>query len=309
MISGRGSFAGTKGPTRHGAVLASLPLPPGAGGADAAQPAADRPVQLLPGRPQPDRRLLPVERLLRAGLRRGLPVHPVRQVADLRARGQEPRHLGRRRHRDHAGLAVHRGGDRHAHAAAGRRRREIHPGAADRAAPAGADRGLGVPAPAGPRPGRPDPRGGAPAPAHLVQRPAPGPGRDLADRLPVDFQPRLPDLPRRPAEPAEGDLDASRIDGAGPIKRIFAIDIPLLLPQFRIVVILSGIYAVQNFIPILLVTNGGPGTATLVPGLDMYQSAFANDQYGYGMAIGTLLFVVMLVFTLIAMRALRSRTA
>jgi ABC-type sugar transport system permease subunit len=75
------------------------------------------------------------------------------------------------------------------------------------------------------------------------------------------------------------------------------------------VVILSGIYAVQNFIPILLLTNGGPGTATLVPGLDMYQSAFANDQYGYGMAIGTLLFVVMLIFTLIAMRALKSRTS
>ena len=75
------------------------------------------------------------------------------------------------------------------------------------------------------------------------------------------------------------------------------------MPQFRIVVILSGIFAVQNFIPILLLTNGGPGTATLVPGLDMYQSAFQNDQYGYGMAIGTLLFVVMLVFTLAAMRA------
>jgi len=103
-------------------------------------------------------------------------------------------------------------------------------------------------------------------------------------------------------------LDASRIDGASPLRRVFAVDIPLLLPQFRIVVVLSGIYAVQNFIPILLLTNGGPGTATLVPGLDMYQSAFANDQYGYGMAIGTLLFVVMLVFTLIAMRALRPRT-
>lgn len=104
-------------------------------------------------------------------------------------------------------------------------------------------------------------------------------------------------------------LDASRIDGAGPVKRTFTIDIPLLLPQFRIVVILSGIYAVQNFIPILLLTNGGPGTATLVPGLDMYQSAFANDQYGYGMAIGTLLFVAMLIFTLIVMRALKSRTS
>ena len=86
------------------------------------------------------------------------------------------------------------------------------------------------------------------------------------------------------------------------------IDIPLLMPQFRIVMILSGIFAVQNFIPILLLTNGGPGTATLVPGLDMYQSAFQNDQYGYGMAIGTLLFAAMLVFTLVAMRALVPRT-
>jgi ABC-type sugar transport system permease subunit len=104
-------------------------------------------------------------------------------------------------------------------------------------------------------------------------------------------------------------VDASKLDGLGGFRRVFAIDIPLLMPQFRIVVILSGIYAVQNFIPILLLTNGGPGTATLVPGLDMYQSAFSNDQYGYGMAIGTLLFAVMLVFTLAAMRLLRTRTA
>jgi ABC-type sugar transport system permease subunit len=104
-------------------------------------------------------------------------------------------------------------------------------------------------------------------------------------------------------------LDASTIDGVGALKRVFTIDVPLLLPQFRIVVILSGIFAVQNFIPILLLTNGGPGTASLVPGLDMYQSAFQNDQYGYGMAIGTLLFVAMLAFTLTAMRLLRPRTA
>ena len=104
-------------------------------------------------------------------------------------------------------------------------------------------------------------------------------------------------------------LDAGRLDGISAVRRVFTIDIPLLMPQFRIVVILSGINAVQNFIPILLLTNGGPGTATLVPGLDMYQSAFSNDQYGYGMAIGALLFVVMLVFTVAAMRLLRSRTA
>ena len=103
-------------------------------------------------------------------------------------------------------------------------------------------------------------------------------------------------------------LDAARLDGIGAFRRVFAIDVPLLLPQFRIVVILSGIFAVQNFVPILLLTNGGPGTATLVPGLDMYQSAFQNDQYGYGMAIGTLIFAAMLIFTLVVMRTLRPRT-
>ena len=41
----------------------------------------------------------------------------------------------------------------------------------------------------------------------------------------------------------------------------------------------------------------------------MHQSAFSSDQYGYGMAIGTLLFAVMLVFTLAAIRLLRARTA
>jgi raffinose/stachyose/melibiose transport system permease protein len=103
-------------------------------------------------------------------------------------------------------------------------------------------------------------------------------------------------------------LDAARLDGIGAIRRVFAIDVPLLLPQFRIVVLLSGIFAVQNFVPILLLTNGGPGTATMVPGLDMYQSAFQNDEYGYGMAIGTLLFIALLIFTLVVMRALRPRT-
>jgi ABC-type sugar transport system permease subunit len=40
----------------------------------------------------------------------------------------------------------------------------------------------------------------------------------------------------------------------------------------------------------------------------MYQSAFQNSQYGYGMAIGTVLFIAMLIFTIIIMRTLRPRT-
>lgn len=103
-------------------------------------------------------------------------------------------------------------------------------------------------------------------------------------------------------------MEASALDGASGLKRWLHVDAPLLVPQFRVAFILGGLYMAQNFVPILLLTDGGPGNATMVPGLDMYQQAFQNDQYGYGMAIGTLLFVAMLAFTLFTMRVLRPRT-
>ncbi len=103
-------------------------------------------------------------------------------------------------------------------------------------------------------------------------------------------------------------LEASALDGVGSLRRIFAIDAPLVLPQFRVVVVLVGISAIQNFIPILLLTDGGPSNSTMVPGLDMYQSAFVSDQYGYGMAIGTLLFIAMFIFAIVALRVLKPRT-
>src|SRR3984885_5518763 len=94
-------------------------LPAGPRRPDAAEPLANRSVQLLPGGVQPDRRVLPVERLLPADLRRGVAVQAVRAVADVRRGGEEPRGPGRRQRADHAGVAVHRGGDRVAPAAAG----------------------------------------------------------------------------------------------------------------------------------------------------------------------------------------------
>lgn len=109
------------------------------------------------------------------------------------------------------------------------------------------------------------------------------------------------------AIPAEVE-DAALIDGATGVARIWRIDIPLSIPQIRFVVVIAGITMVQNFIPILLLTNGGPGNATMVPGLDMYTSAFQDNELGYGMAIGTLLFIGMLVVTILFFRVLRPRT-
>jgi ABC-type sugar transport system permease subunit len=102
--------------------------------------------------------------------------------------------------------------------------------------------------------------------------------------------------------------DAAHMDGATGIMRVLRIDVPLSIPQIRFVVVIAGVTMVQNFIPILLLTNGGPGNATLVPALDMYTSAFQDNEMGYGMAIGTLLFAGMLAATLLFFRIVKPQT-
>ena len=98
------------------------------------------------------------------------------------------------------------------------------------------------------------------------------------------------------------------MDNCTGIRRVVRIDFPLIMAQVQFVIVISGIGIVQNFIPILLLTQGGPGNATVVPGLDMYQSAFQNSQLGYGMGIGTLLFIAMLIVTSVVLRLSRPRT-
>lgn len=84
--------------------------------------------------------------------------------------------------------------------------------------------------------------------------------------------------------------------------RFVHVDIPLMKGQFRLVAIFAIIGAIQNFVLPLVLTQGGPGYSTMVPGLEMYNDAFSYDQYGAGMAIGSLMFVVILFFTLLVFR-------
>ncbi len=97
-------------------------------------------------------------------------------------------------------------------------------------------------------------------------------------------------------------LEAFAMEDRSIWKRLRYVDLPLIRGQIRLVLILTLVATVQNFVTILVMTKGGPGTATLVPGLQMYQEAFQNDRFGLGMAIATLLFVVVLIVTVITLR-------
>jgi len=101
-------------------------------------------------------------------------------------------------------------------------------------------------------------------------------------------------------------IEAAIVDGAGSWKRFFSIELPLILPQIRLVVILNVIGSFQSFGWQLLVTRGGPVRATTVPGWEMYTQAMHSGRFGMGSAIGVVLFALIFTLTLINNAAIRS---
>ncbi|MFC1734731.1 carbohydrate ABC transporter permease [Candidatus Hydrogenedentota bacterium] len=100
--------------------------------------------------------------------------------------------------------------------------------------------------------------------------------------------------------------DAAAVDGAGSIRRFFHIDLPMVVGQIKLLIILTTIGSLQDFQAILVMTQGGPGMATLVPPLHMYNNAFAFKHHGYAAAIGFTLFVLILLVTIANMKLLKS---
>ncbi|MCB0063711.1 MAG: sugar ABC transporter permease [Caldilineaceae bacterium] len=103
-------------------------------------------------------------------------------------------------------------------------------------------------------------------------------------------------------------LDAASVDGATGFRRFWLIDLRLIMGQIKLLLILSIIFSLQAFVLILIMTNGGPGYSSMVPGLLMYEAAFQDGRFGYACAIGTAIFVVIFILTYINMRYIQPDT-
>jgi raffinose/stachyose/melibiose transport system permease protein len=101
-------------------------------------------------------------------------------------------------------------------------------------------------------------------------------------------------------------IEASRIDGANGWQVFLRMHIPALIPQFKVITILTIITSLQDFVKIMVMTSGGPGVSTTNPAMIMYNAAFGSSQYGYGSAIGVSLFLVILVLTFFNLKFLKT---
>jgi multiple sugar transport system permease protein len=100
--------------------------------------------------------------------------------------------------------------------------------------------------------------------------------------------------------------EAAEIDGAGSFRRFFAITLPMLTPTIFFNVVLGIIASWQVFTQALILTNGGPNNATLTAVLHLYRTGFQNFIFGYASAQAWLLFLVVLVFVVFALRSASS---
>jgi ABC-type sugar transport system permease subunit len=103
-------------------------------------------------------------------------------------------------------------------------------------------------------------------------------------------------------------IESSRLDGATVLQRIVKIDLPMILGQIKYFLVFGIIGGLQDYGVQLVLTKGGPGYATYVPGFYMYMKAFESGRMGYAASVGTTLFAVILVLTIVNYRFFKTDT-
>lgn len=87
--------------------------------------------------------------------------------------------------------------------------------------------------------------------------------------------------------------EAAEMDAASPWRVLRRITLPLLMPNFVVVLVLVMIRAVQTFDEVFVLTGGGPGSATTFIVQYIYQVGFAEQIHLYGLAAAASLILAL----------------
>lgn len=100
--------------------------------------------------------------------------------------------------------------------------------------------------------------------------------------------------------------EASALDGASPARQFFALTLPLIWENLRTTLTFFIMSAVNlSFVLVRAMTGGGPDGSSEVLLSYMYKQAYTNSSYGYGMAIGVVIFAFSFLVSLLVSRATR----
>lgn len=97
--------------------------------------------------------------------------------------------------------------------------------------------------------------------------------------------------------------EAASLDGANKWKQFRNVTLPQIAPTTFFVTIMVLISSFKVYNEVYMITQGGPGTSTLVLVYQIYNEAFiGSPEYGYASAISMVLFAMVLIVTLVQFR-------
>ena len=97
-------------------------------------------------------------------------------------------------------------------------------------------------------------------------------------------------------------FESAKVDGATSWQTFKKVTLPLLKPMTLFVVVTSIISYIQTYVPVMVMTEGGPGTSTFLSSYIIYDEAFVKYNFGYASAISFILFIITAVLTIISFK-------
>ena len=102
----------------------------------------------------------------------------------------------------------------------------------------------------------------------------------------------------------EDEYDAAKVDGANVLQRFRYVTVPNIRDVLAIVLALQVIWNFNNFDLIWATTEGGPVNATTTLTVHVYRMAFKSLDLGYAAAIGVVMLIALLLFSVFYIRAM-----
>ncbi|MDQ0675161.1 multiple sugar transport system permease protein [Pseudarthrobacter siccitolerans] len=103
--------------------------------------------------------------------------------------------------------------------------------------------------------------------------------------------------------------EAARIDRAGPIRTFFSITLPLLKRPLLFVLVANTAANFVLFVPVQLLTSGGPQSSTTLLMFDAYRTSYGYGSRNLGAAEIIVLTLIMLFFVALQFRLLREEAS
>ncbi len=99
--------------------------------------------------------------------------------------------------------------------------------------------------------------------------------------------------------------EAARMDGATPSQMFRRITLPLMMPTILLYMLISAVSTIAVFGLVYALTRGGPGGATEVVSIYIYNQSFTAFQLGYGAAVAVVALIISLVLGIGYARAMK----